>query len=146
MNKKRKKYNRRRPSKKDLSYNFFRLSIPQTTIINNRFEILIADHSTSEHGADHSKIRSYYPAGVRQINDASAFHFTSHLSAFSSIDDFLVCFLFAWTDMFVCVCSFFAVRTIQFFLCFFFRRTFLFFFNRDGKMVTRQTCCCRLLA
>ncbi|XP_055320591.1 sorbin and SH3 domain-containing protein 1 isoform X24 [Sitodiplosis mosellana] len=32
------------------------------------------EHSTSEHGADHSKIRSYYPAGVRQINDASYSH------------------------------------------------------------------------
>lgn len=48
----------------------------ETSTINNRFH-LIAEHSTSEHGADHSKIRSYYPAGVRQTHDASASHIIS---------------------------------------------------------------------
>lgn len=44
-------------------------------LIEYRFEkksLNFTEHpDTSENGADHSKIRSYYPAGVRQTNDAS---------------------------------------------------------------------------
>lgn len=47
---------------------------------------------SSEHGADHSKIRSYYPAGVRQTKDASAclflFFLCRHISKESLCNGF----------------------------------------------------------